>query len=158
MPEYALQKRELKFSRAATLPAQKCPSLFPSRRVRAYSGIRAVKKTATVAKYYFLCADEKPRRRITMSRIRERPLRLRPRDRKREPPRIRIFHQAECECRRKQLAELTCMLMGAFVLARAQTDAQFREILRKVIFAAITDPEDLTLLRDFFPPPKLVMQ
>ncbi len=93
-----------------------------------------------------------------MSCIRKRPFQLRPKARKRNLPRIRIFHKVECEYRRKQLAELTCILMGAFALARARADGRFREGLRKALFMTVTDPDDMALLPDFFAPPNLVMQ
>ncbi len=91
-----------------------------------------------------------------MSRIRIRPLRLS--TRKRNPARIRVFHEAKNEQRRQQKAELAAMLLGSAVMARAQTDELFRAKIRKVLFATITDPEDLALLPDFFAPANRGMQ
>jgi hypothetical protein len=87
-----------------------------------------------------------------MSCIRKRPLRLRPKARKRNLPRIRIFHKVECEYRRTQIAELATMLFGSAVSARAQTDEWLREELRNAVFMTVTDPQDLDLLPELFAP------
>lgn len=86
----------------------------------------------------------------SMSRIRIRPLRHR--TRKRNPARIRVFHNVESDKRYKQLAELTAMLFGSVVLAHGRSDELFRARLRKLLFATITDPEDLALFPDFLAP------
>jgi hypothetical protein len=43
------------------------------------------------------------------------------------------------------------IILGAAVQAHAKLNARFREELRKVIIAAITRPQDMAVLPEFFP-------
>jgi hypothetical protein len=51
-----------------------------------------------------------------------------------------------------ELEDLQLALLGGVVLAHAKVNAAFYEELREVLLAAITDPEDMALLPEFFPP------
>jgi hypothetical protein len=53
----------------------------------------------------------------------------------------------------RALQELQTMALGAAVLAYAEANSEFRESLRKVLVARITDPEDMAMFPEFFPPP-----
>jgi hypothetical protein len=50
------------------------------------------------------------------------------------------------------LEELHLALLGSVVLAHAKTNSAFHEKLRKLLLTAITDPEDMALFPEFFPP------
>jgi len=52
----------------------------------------------------------------------------------------------------RQLEELQFMLLGATALAYAKVNSAFHEELRKALAATVTNPEDMALLPEFFPP------
>jgi hypothetical protein len=52
----------------------------------------------------------------------------------------------------RELRELQYMVLGATALAYASVNGAFREQLRNALVAEVTDPEDMALLPEFFPP------
>jgi hypothetical protein len=52
----------------------------------------------------------------------------------------------------REFEVLQHMLLGATVEAHAKVNSAFREELRKAIQATVTDPKDMAVLPEFFPP------
>lgn len=51
-----------------------------------------------------------------------------------------------------EMIELRIVRLGAVVLDCAKANPEFREKLRQAMVATLTDPEDMALFPEFFPP------